>query len=102
MLMDLGGAVRQGVPQVGYGNEWVFQAPNSTTLNTFVAAAASRLGRYPGGTPSGFWDWRVGWEVYPWDHTMHSYCPTTLVQLATHLAHVSDQVADSVAWVPTV
>ena len=50
---------------LGYGSELLFQSLNDTELNALVRASGSELQRYPGGTPSGFWNWELGWELPP-------------------------------------
>lgn len=50
---------------LGYGSELLFQSLNDTELNALVRTSGSELQRYPGGTPSGFWNWELGWESPP-------------------------------------
>jgi len=46
------------LPLLGFGTELVGQTTNDTGLLAAAAAAAgSAVGRYPGGTPSNYWDW---------------------------------------------
>eukprot|EP00039_Didymoeca_costata_P009872 m.131596 g.131596 ORF g.131596 m.131596 type:complete len:530 (+) comp14629_c0_seq1:112-1701(+) len=79
-------------PKFGFGNEWVFQAPNTTALNNIIASSGSRMQRFPGGTPSGFWDWQRGYEKVPyWDRVLHSYCPISFPQLTTYLKETGQQ-----------
>ncbi len=61
----VGTSVRDAMPLLGYGNEMLLQSVNDTELNGLVAQTGSRLQRFPGGTPSGFWNWQLGWEWPP-------------------------------------
>eukprot|EP01012_Entosiphon_sulcatum_P045099 TRINITY_DN6005_c0_g1_i2.p1 TRINITY_DN6005_c0_g1~~TRINITY_DN6005_c0_g1_i2.p1 ORF type:complete len:450 (-),score=84.00 TRINITY_DN6005_c0_g1_i2:134-1483(-) len=45
----------------GLGNELVFQSVNDTQLNTLVRQTYGSVARYPGGTPSDYWLWSIGW-----------------------------------------
>ena len=47
----------------GYGNELAFQSLNDSVLNAAIAASGAVIGRYPGGTPSDYWDWQSGWAT---------------------------------------
>lgn len=49
------------VPLFGYGNELVWQSSNDTKLTEVISRTGSTLARYPGGTPSDYWDWKSGW-----------------------------------------
>ena len=54
-------ATPRGLPLLGLGNELVWQSVNDSALAAAVKATGSQVGRYPGGTPSDYWDWRIGW-----------------------------------------
>ena len=48
----------RALPLLGFGTELVWQSTNDTGLLAAAAAAAgSAVARYPGGTPSNYWDW---------------------------------------------
>eukprot|EP00937_MAST-01D_sp_MAST-1D-sp2_P002722 g2722.t1 len=49
------------LPLLGLGNELVWQSVNDTRLAAAVRETGAAVGRYPGGTPSDYWDWRAGW-----------------------------------------
>jgi len=51
----------RGLPRLGLGAELVWQSVNDTVLAGMVRMSGSSLGRYPGGTPSDYWDWKTGW-----------------------------------------
>ena len=47
------------LPLLGFGTELVWQTTNDTgNLAAVAAAAGSAVARYPGGTPSNYWDWQ--------------------------------------------
>ena len=50
--------------QLGAGNELVWQSVNDSRLAHMTAAIGGTVGRYPGGTPSDYWDWQTGWCVH--------------------------------------
>ena len=60
VLVTLDRNFTRGVPLLGFGNELAWQRANDSALAAAVAAAGSAVARYPGGTPSNFWDWRSG------------------------------------------
>eukprot|EP01051_Picozoa_sp_SAG22_P020198 SAG22_NODE_3989_length_1435_cov_1.615269_1_plen_453_part_01 len=60
VLVTLDPNFTRGVPLLGFGNELAWQRANDSALAAAVAAAGSAVARYPGGTPSNFWDWRSG------------------------------------------
>jgi hypothetical protein len=48
----------RGLPLLGFGTELVWQSTNdSGILAAASVAAGSAVARYPGGTPSNYWDW---------------------------------------------
>ena len=51
----------RSLPLLGLGNELVWQSVDDSALAAAVKATGSQVGRYPGGTPSDYWDWRTGW-----------------------------------------
>ena len=93
-------------PKVGFGTEVVFQVGrqgdrghagdpslrsptlswqgvNGSALNHLLQGSGSRLQRFPGGTPSGIWDWKKGFEISPYhDKTLTTFCPTSPSQSA--------------------
>lgn len=48
---------------MGAGNELCWQNLSDAGLNSAAAALGSQVGRYPGGTPSDYWDWTIGWAT---------------------------------------
>eukprot|EP00051_Salpingoeca_urceolata_P015123 m.193651 g.193651 ORF g.193651 m.193651 type:complete len:193 (+) comp18296_c0_seq9:183-761(+) len=67
----------------------VFQSVNDTALDALVAASGSRLQRYPGGTPSGFWWWPSNWETYR--HEVPLPRPTTQAMWQSYLRRTGQQ-----------
>ena len=60
----LGGASPpRGLPQLGLGNELVWQSVDDSVLAAKVNESGSTIGRYPGGTPSDYWNWQDGWPI---------------------------------------
>eukprot|EP01048_Picozoa_sp_COSAG05_P013034 COSAG05_NODE_1350_length_5113_cov_5.235540_3_plen_327_part_00 len=59
VVVDLAPANQsRGLPLLGFGTELVWQSTNdSGLLATASVAAGSSVARYPGGTPSNYWDW---------------------------------------------
>lgn len=48
----------RALPLLGFGTELVWQSTNDSGLLAAASVAAgSRVARYPGGTPSNYWDW---------------------------------------------
>lgn len=54
---------RIDTPLLGFGNELVFQNLSDAGLNKLLSAAHGSVVRYPGGTPSDYWDWHTGCET---------------------------------------
>ena len=52
-------------PLSGFGSEFIFQTTGDAQLNGLLTAGASRVARFPGGTPADYFDWRVGWMQLP-------------------------------------
>ena len=48
-------------PLLGFGGEYVFQSVADASLDAALAGAASAGTRFPGGTPSDYFNWRTGW-----------------------------------------
>ena len=51
---------RQAV-RMGAGNELCWQSLFDTNLQQAATALQGTVGRFPGGTPSDYWNWRTGW-----------------------------------------
>ena len=51
------------LPLMGFGTELVWQDAVDSSLVAAASSAGSRMSRYPGGTPSNFWDWRCEHEA---------------------------------------
>jgi hypothetical protein len=47
----------RALPLMGFGTELVWQDASDAGLAAAATVAGSRVLRYPGGTPSNFWDW---------------------------------------------
>ena len=47
-------------PQIGFGNEVIRQNKNNDKFSDMFIASGGTVGRYPGGTPSNYWDWKTG------------------------------------------
>lgn len=58
--ISYGNFTRQGL-LYGIGNELVFQPLNNSQLNQLISRTKSNIQRYPGGTPSDYWLWNIGW-----------------------------------------
>ena len=51
------------LPLMGFGTELVWQDAVDSSLAAAASDAGSRVARYPGGTPSNFWDWSCEHEA---------------------------------------
>ncbi len=51
------------LPLMGFGTELVWQDAVDSSLAAAASNAGSRVARYPGGTPSNFWDWSCEHEA---------------------------------------
>lgn len=81
------GAARPA-PVTGFGTEFVFQTNSDVSMNSNLAAAGSRMCRYPGGTPSDYWLWDLGWVNVSSDHSNSAglpFRPTTPIELRAFL-----------------
>ena len=61
LVVGSGAGNARALPRLGLGNELVWQSLNDSVLARAVADTGSTVGRYPGGTPSDYWDWQAGW-----------------------------------------
>ena len=55
------GNVTRVPPLYGIGNELIFQQLNLSQLNNLISSTLSSIQRFPGGTPSDYWLWNIGW-----------------------------------------
>lgn len=81
-------------PLTGFGTEFVFQTNSDVNLNQNLLKAGSRMCRYPGGTPSDYWLWDLGWVNVSSDHSGSSklpFRPTTPIELRTYLEETAQQ-----------
>eukprot|EP00054_Salpingoeca_dolichothecata_P012955 m.72097 g.72097 ORF g.72097 m.72097 type:complete len:538 (-) comp20218_c0_seq3:32-1645(-) len=76
-------------PLAGFGNECIFQSVNDTNLNKLVIQSASTIQRFPGGTPSGFWNWTAGWETFR--HEVDIFRPTDAAQWFNYLKQTDQE-----------
>ena len=53
----------RALPLMGFGTELVWQSASDSVLAAAASKAGSRVVRYPGGTPSNFWDWACEHEA---------------------------------------
>ena len=53
----------QSIPLIGAGNELVWQNVSDSNLIKATNELHSNIGRYPGGTPSDYWNWTIGWAT---------------------------------------
>ena len=51
------------IPLLGLGNELVWQSLNDASLAKAMRMASSIIGRYPGGTPSDYWNYTTGYAM---------------------------------------
>jgi len=74
-------------PLTGFGTEFVFQTNSDVNLNQNLLKAGSRMCRYPGGTPSDYWLWDLGWVNVSSDHSGSGKLPFQAddAYRATHL-----------------
>lgn len=114
---------QRGAPLYGLGNEFIFQSVADSELDALLVAASSAVSRYPGGTPSDYFDWASGWmdlptgagcggcDEVPWRPTrldaLSRYLGTThqslvyvLNQLNSSLEHELDGLRALVAALP--
>ena len=81
-------------PIAGFGTEFVFQTNSDTSLNSNLVLAGSQMCRYPGGTPSDYWLWELGWVNVTSDHSGSSklpFRPTTPSELHSFLEATAQQ-----------
>eukprot|EP01046_Picozoa_sp_COSAG06_P005931 COSAG06_NODE_271_length_18677_cov_157.113360_2_plen_643_part_00 len=53
----------RSVPLLGLGNELVWQSLDDASLAKAIGTSGSFAGRYPGGTPSDYWNYTTGFAV---------------------------------------
>ena len=49
------------MPRFGFGQELVLQSTNDTKVASALRQSGGTVARYPGGTPSDYWRWDLGW-----------------------------------------